>query len=111
MILLKLKSLDKFLFSDLQVEKSKTLSYVQLTKYLVGCNFNSKEIDSIFHILFHKPGIILLPDTKVYEVLENYENLNSSSLFTSMFKKLNYSEDVGYVDSEFQNSTYSAFKR
>lgn len=111
MILLKFKSLDKFLFSDLQVDKSKIMSYTQLNKYLITCKFNFKEIDSIFHDLFSKPGIILLPDTKVYQILENSEKLNSNSLFGSMLKKLNYSEDVGYIDSEFQNSTYTAFKR
>jgi len=105
MVLLKLKSLDKFIFYDLQVEKTKNFNYSQIKSFIFSAGFTLVDFGKIEFGLFNSPGVLLDIENLKFVCLDSSVKLDSSSIFFSMFKKLNSDKDVGLVDLQFENST------
>lgn len=111
MVLLKLKSLDKFIFYDLQTEKAKNFNYSQIKSFLFSIGFTMDDFGKIEFGLFNAPGVLVDSENLKYVYLDNSSKLDGSSMFYSMFKKLNTDTDVGLVDIEFENKTTASINK
>lgn len=108
MILLKLKSLDKFIFYDLQIDKTKHFTYSQLKSFILSSGFTLDDFGKIDFGLFNAPGVLVDCENLKYIYLDSSLKLDGSSLFFSMFKKLNKDVDVGLLDIEYENNLSTA---